>query len=247
MNANNLIKNTLGIVLALAIIFFVVVFIWFGCAGIKDHLKETLTLTISFFGGLATLSAACVAIYLFNDWRDQHNAGIKKALIDKTLDVCDLYEAKIFQSIEDISKAKAGYIREHSKDENDRNPSEYDSILNDNHAAFLWGRSMLAKHLIIIRSESSFNKDQEIKTIYDILKSKKKEISDIYIDIINSDDLQKKISGTNKLNELLAPYLAFINMEIYIPLSLLRFENKAGILSSDQSVHSNQEFNMEKS
>ena len=76
--AKDVVKNTFAIVLALNIIFFVVVFIWYGCSNIEDQLKETFTLTIGFFGGLATLGAAYIAANLFNDWRVQQRYIDKK-------------------------------------------------------------------------------------------------------------------------------------------------------------------------
>ncbi|UOH16900.1 hypothetical protein [Acinetobacter sp. NyZ410] len=39
-------------------------------------LKEALSITASFFGGFATLTAAFIASKLFNDWKDQHNKQI---------------------------------------------------------------------------------------------------------------------------------------------------------------------------
>ncbi|MER8125632.1 hypothetical protein ABS238_02595 [Acinetobacter nosocomialis] len=41
-------------------------------------IKESLTLTASFFGGIATLAAAYIATILFNDWRHQASFDLKK-------------------------------------------------------------------------------------------------------------------------------------------------------------------------
>jgi len=77
MEIGNKINNALAVILALTIIFFVVVFIWLGCAGTKDLPKETLTITISFFGGIATLGAAYIAASLYEDWRKPHDLNIE--------------------------------------------------------------------------------------------------------------------------------------------------------------------------
>lgn len=95
MNTKELIKNTFGAVLALTIIIFVIVFIAYGCSGINDHLKETLTITIGFFGGFATLGAAYIAANLFNDWGVQHNKSIEIKFIFKIIDHVELFDTKI--------------------------------------------------------------------------------------------------------------------------------------------------------
>lgn len=88
MDTKKLIENTFGAVLALTITTFVVVFIAYGCSGVGDRLKETLTITIGFFGGFATLAAAYIAANLFNDWREQHN---KQVLADEAKDTFHLF------------------------------------------------------------------------------------------------------------------------------------------------------------
>lgn len=82
VDTKELIKNTFSVVLALTIITFVVVFIAYGCSGVSDRLKETLTITTGFFGGLATLGAAYIAAKLFNKWTDEQ-LGITKSQISK--------------------------------------------------------------------------------------------------------------------------------------------------------------------
>lgn len=71
INTKELIENTFGAVTALTIIAFVVVFIAYGSSEVDDQLEKTLTITIGFFGGFATLGAAFIAANLFNDWKEQ--------------------------------------------------------------------------------------------------------------------------------------------------------------------------------
>lgn len=81
MNTKELIKNTFGTVATLTIAIFVIVFIAYGYTDIEGQLKETLTITIGVFGGLATLGAAYIAANLFNDWKEQHNKQVENQLI----------------------------------------------------------------------------------------------------------------------------------------------------------------------
>lgn len=53
---------------------FIIFWIFFKYAGDVVAAKDTLSATGGFFGGMATLGAAVVAGYLFNDWRDEHKA-----------------------------------------------------------------------------------------------------------------------------------------------------------------------------
>lgn len=107
----NIIKNTFSIVSALTIIFFVIVFIWFGCSGIEGQLKETFTLTIGFFTGLATLGAAYVAANLFNDWRVIHNNTSLKELAVETYKTYSTLQVKLI-SINDsfVKSLKANKV-----------------------------------------------------------------------------------------------------------------------------------------
>ncbi|RZG76656.1 hypothetical protein [Acinetobacter sp. WCHAc060025] len=52
-------------------------------------LKESLSITASFFGGFATLTAAYIASKLFNDWKDTHNKNIDAQLCMRIYDFID--------------------------------------------------------------------------------------------------------------------------------------------------------------
>ncbi|WP_010117525.1 hypothetical protein [Acinetobacter sp. P8-3-8] len=76
----------------------------------KQPLKDALSISASFFGGFATLTAAYIASKLFNDWKEQHNLQIialeaKNAfhLFHKQAD--QIYEFKC--KIEDIENNKS--------------------------------------------------------------------------------------------------------------------------------------------
>lgn len=55
---------------------FLFAFIFYLYGGERSVLEDALSMTASFFGGIATLVAAYIATQLFNDWREQHNKTI---------------------------------------------------------------------------------------------------------------------------------------------------------------------------
>lgn len=74
----NISKMASTVILAttLATIFlFVIIFYLYG--GGSDALKDALSMTASFFGGITTLAAAYIAYYLYDDWRKPHNLSIE--------------------------------------------------------------------------------------------------------------------------------------------------------------------------
>lgn len=75
-------------------------------------LKDSLTLTSSFFGGIATLVATYIATKLFNDWRDEKIFLILKDKIDLANKIIeemndDLYviQTKKFSTINNIRRS----------------------------------------------------------------------------------------------------------------------------------------------
>lgn len=56
------------------ILLFTFIFYLYG--GERSVLEDALSMTASFFGGIATLVAAYIASLLFNDWKEQHNKSI---------------------------------------------------------------------------------------------------------------------------------------------------------------------------
>lgn len=73
----NAVGFSVGVVIALTTFFlFAIGVILYFYWGDPSAVKDALSTTASFFGGFATLGAAVIAAYLFNDWRDQHNKAI---------------------------------------------------------------------------------------------------------------------------------------------------------------------------
>lgn len=67
--------------LVIAFIFlFLTFWIFYKYSWSVEAAKDALSTTGSYFGAIATLGAACVAAYLFNDWRYQHNKTVEKEM-----------------------------------------------------------------------------------------------------------------------------------------------------------------------
>ncbi|MFN4105715.1 MULTISPECIES: hypothetical protein [Acinetobacter] len=54
-------------------------------------LKDSISLTSNFFGGIAALIAAYIATQLFNDWREQHNKEVTNVFRLKVLEQYELF------------------------------------------------------------------------------------------------------------------------------------------------------------
>lgn len=76
MNIKILINKTFKIILLITLCTFLIVWCVYFLYGISDPVEKTLSITVGFFGGFATLGAAYIAANLFNDWKDQHNTSI---------------------------------------------------------------------------------------------------------------------------------------------------------------------------
>ncbi|WP_347472705.1 hypothetical protein ABEF81_08545 [Acinetobacter thermotolerans] len=74
---------------------FLFAFIFYLYGGERSVLEDALSMTASFFGGIATLVAAYVATQLFNDWRDQHRAAYISSVGDNVSNML----SDIFQKI----------------------------------------------------------------------------------------------------------------------------------------------------
>ncbi|MNY93304.1 hypothetical protein D3C78_97140 [compost metagenome] len=68
-------------------------------------LKESLTLTSSFFGGISTLVAAFIATQLFNDWKEEKiflilkdNVDLANKIIDEMQDDLDVFSKTNFNN-----------------------------------------------------------------------------------------------------------------------------------------------------
>lgn len=82
------IVSTVILVSSIATIFLFALIFWLYTNADTQGLillKESLSTTSGFFGGITTLIAAYIASKLYNDWRIQHNANIELTYISEIL------------------------------------------------------------------------------------------------------------------------------------------------------------------
>lgn len=97
----SLLINTFGTISCLLVIFFFVTYILFSHNGVQDALKESWSASLAFFSVLATLGAAVIAAYLFNDWRIIHNNTSLKEQAVETYKTYDRLNVKLI-SVNDV-------------------------------------------------------------------------------------------------------------------------------------------------
>jgi hypothetical protein len=117
------IKFSFFVSLIISFAFLLITFwIFYAYSWNADAAKDALSTTGSFFGAGATLGAAIIAAFLFNDWKDQHNKQVLAyeakenfMLIHKERDIIH----KLKFTCTDISQGNSNkYITWHSFSEN---------------------------------------------------------------------------------------------------------------------------------
>lgn len=100
MNKLTPIKFSFAVSLAISFIFLLITFwIFYKYSWNAESAKDALSTTGSYFGAAATLGAAIIAAYLFNDWRDQKKYELEKEYIEKfAISVFDIYQLIFSQS-----------------------------------------------------------------------------------------------------------------------------------------------------
>ena len=109
-------------------IFGILYFYWGDTTAVKDSLSTIA----GFFGGFATLGAAIIAAYLFNDWRDQHNKTVENELAWAVIHKFDIAEMKAsqFQDVFQDFKYKCQFLYEMPDEEFQNLNNELNDILN---------------------------------------------------------------------------------------------------------------------
>lgn len=170
------------------IFLFVIIFYLYG--GERSVLKDALSMTASFFGGIATLVAAYIATQLFNDWRIQHN---KQVLANEAKGIFQLFHNqrdcihKLKYRCEDIFKEKKKVIISWSAI-----AKEYD-------------RDFVALYNTDKDKMSSFCFLSEGQLVYDLTMDYYKEIAHLSSYLTEKRD--KQFSETTFLDEELAQHL----------------------------------------
>jgi len=85
MQQNVLAYSLIVVLLIVGFLIASVLFIFYFYWGVPSPLNNSLTIAATLFGGLATLGAAIIAAYLFNDWRHIKTADNKSELAREVL------------------------------------------------------------------------------------------------------------------------------------------------------------------
>lgn len=100
-----------GVALIITLVFiFILFFIFLKYLGVSDSPSAAFDNLGSWFGGIATLWAAIVAAYLFNDWRDQAKHLLNREYAEEVLKIFSLakrdlrYLLSILNDFEKIGK-----------------------------------------------------------------------------------------------------------------------------------------------
>lgn len=84
--------------LSIASFFLLATFwIFYEYSGSDVSANDALNTTSSYFGAVATLGAAIIAAYLFNDWRDQHRANYISSVCKNISNAVTNIHQKIFE------------------------------------------------------------------------------------------------------------------------------------------------------
>lgn len=90
MNIKILINKTFRIILLITLCTFLIVWCVYLLNNVSEPIEKTLSTTVGFFGGFATLGAAYIATGVFNSWKDQHNKNLESAILLEYLKTIDM-------------------------------------------------------------------------------------------------------------------------------------------------------------
>ncbi|MDV7586174.1 hypothetical protein R4552_02065 [Acinetobacter baumannii] len=79
-----------------SLIFSIFCILYFSWGDLKA-IQDSLSTTGSIFGAIATLGAAGVAAYLFNDWKDQHNKQVQSSFAVQVFENFNIFEKNILE------------------------------------------------------------------------------------------------------------------------------------------------------
>lgn len=165
-----------------------------------ELLKESLSTTSSFFGGITTLVAAYIAANLFNDWKIQHNKTVEKEIawdVIQKFDIADTHLAQFRDSFY-LFKFKFIALYEMPDDEVKNLNSDLQKILLELKGVIL----KFASYLESLRKYSIVAEN----TYYD---DRKNQILEICLKIITLQNLKITLPTSiddieNKLDEIVA-------------------------------------------
>lgn len=103
-----------GVSLVIAFSFLMATFFVLAYSG-PDAMKDALSTTGSYFGAVATLGAAIIAAFLFNDWKEQHNKNLEKDAVYKILSTLELYHFPLMKLANELLEIRIGLSKGFTK------------------------------------------------------------------------------------------------------------------------------------
>lgn len=111
---------------------YILFWVLFLCLDSPSATQAAMNTLGSYFGGIATLWAACVAAYLFNDWRDEHNKTVEKEMgwvVIQKFDAAKFRFSRFEESFQNF-KYKCNFPEEMEDDELQNLDKDLNSILS---------------------------------------------------------------------------------------------------------------------
>lgn len=170
-------------------------------------LKDSLSTTSGFFGGITTLVAAYIASKLFNRWEDQHNKQVNSDFIMKLYDC--LFEMR------QLSTSSVGFIRDYLTKEN---KSDYGEALitNNQRLCYLIDYSALKlSDVAYVITEEEYEK--KFSKQITIITNELYELNELYKIFLESDTPStthpkyKRLEDVNQIDSSLEATLIDLN------------------------------------
>ena len=200
MNISKMASTVILATVFSTIFLFAIIFYLYG--GGSDALRDALSMTAGFFGGIATLVAAYIATKLFNDWKEQHNKNLEKDAVYKILSTLELYHFPLMKLANELLEIRIGLSKGFTK-------FQYNMNLKKN-------PELKEKLKYSAKIIESFNGDSRISVLlekyfeeFTLLENQ----TAYYVDIHN--DMKKSMG----LTEFDSPLLMYIvgNMDMLVP------------------------------
>ncbi|MHA3083715.1 hypothetical protein ACX1NX_11245 [Acinetobacter sp. ANC 5383] len=112
----------IGLIISVVFIFLTIVTLYYYSWSLNSS-KEILSAIGSYFGAVATLGAAIIASYLFNDWRLQFNAENHASFSKDILGIYRSFDDQVVKLTDSINSISNILSELHNRSGNDRNIS----------------------------------------------------------------------------------------------------------------------------
>lgn len=196
---------------------------------LAETVKESFSLTASFFGGIATLAAAYIATILFNDWKDQEKYKLHLKFIESISSDCIVLISELRKIAYPTAKIKAA-IKIYKADPENTEVTIKDirELIDENYEVNLFMVKYFKAAINSLDRYSKFSNDFSLSTYKSIIilyyseytqyksahiNDPDKSMDEIQTDAIKLLDLIKKFSS--KIEQELIPILDEMNSPDY--------------------------------